>query len=360
MIPVTKPFLPPLATYQAYIERVWQRNWLTNNGPLVSELEMSLKEELGVDHILFMSNGTIAIQIAIKALGLSGEIITTPFSYVATTSSIVWEGCTPVFVDIDEQSLNIDPTQIEAAITERTSAILATHVYGNPCEVEAIQKIADRHGLRVIYDAAHCFGTTYDDRSVLTYGDVSTISFHATKLFHTTEGGAVVTKEPNLLQRMAYMRGFGHDGPDKYNGVGINGKNSELHAAMGLCNLPFAKEIIAKRKSDHARYDYWFSGKGLRKPVVTAKATSNCAYYPVIFPTEEQCVRVFEKLKGHQVFARRYFYPSLSELDYVKAQPVPVTTDIAARVLCLPLYYQITEEEIDLVCRLVLRFMNYG
>jgi len=203
MIPITKPFLPPKEEYQKLVEGIWGRNWLTNNGPLVNELEHKLKEYLGVSHMLYTTNGTIALQLAIKALGLKGEIITTPFSYVATTSSIVWEGCKPKFADIDANTLNIDPSKIEAAITENTSAILATHVYGNPCDVDAIQKIAEEHNLKVIYDAAHCFGTTYKGESIFEYGDVSATSFHATKVFHTIEGGAVFTKNSKLLKKMA-------------------------------------------------------------------------------------------------------------------------------------------------------------
>jgi dTDP-4-amino-4,6-dideoxygalactose transaminase len=224
MIPVTKTFLPQMEEYQEYIQGIWNRNWLTNNGPLVNELELRLKEYLQVKHLLFLGNGTIALQIAIKALGLKGEIITTPFSYVATTSSIVWEGCTPVFVDIDEATLNIDPEKIETAITPKTSAILATHCFGNPCDIDAIQQIADRYNLKVIYDAAHCFGTKYKGRSVFDYGDISTTSFHATKIFHTIEGGAVFTQDPDLLKKMAYMRNFGHDGPERFAELGINGK----------------------------------------------------------------------------------------------------------------------------------------
>lgn len=201
MIPVTKPFLPPLEEYYKLVQSIWERQWLTNNGPLVNELELKLKEYLNVPHLIYVTNGTIALQIAIKALGLKGEIITTPFSYVATTSSIVWEGCTPIFVDIDPNTFNIDPTKIEAAITNETSAILATHVYGNPCDIEKIQEIADRYNLKVIYDAAHCFGTKYKGKSIFEFGDVSTTSFHATKLFHSIEGGAIITKDPDLLKK---------------------------------------------------------------------------------------------------------------------------------------------------------------
>lgn len=360
MIEVTRPFLPPQEEYQRYLNAIWARNWLTNNGPFVQQLETELCQTLEVQHLSFLSNGTIALQIAIKALELTGEIITTPFSYVATTSSIVWENCTPVFVDIDAQSLNIDPELIEAAITPQTSAILATHVYGNPCEVEAIEQIAQKHHLKVIYDAAHCFGTLYDGRSVLEYGDISTLSFHATKLFHTVEGGAVVTTDAQLHKRMGYLRNFGHNGPDQFNGVGVNGKNSELHAAMGLVNLNYVPAILEKRRLDGALYDQLLAPLSLQRPIPPTKSTPNHSYYPVVFPTEDACIRVFEGLKTRQIFARRYFYPVLSQLDYVTPQTVPVAEDIAKRVLCLPLFYQITEEEIRTVSTAVHHFMGHS
>ncbi len=354
MIPVTKPFLPPIEEYQAYLQEVWERNWLTNNGPLVNDLELKLKEYLGLSHVLFLSNGTIALQIAIKALDLEGEIITTPFSYVATTSSIVWENCIPVFADIDPHSFNIDPNDIESCITDKTSAILATHVYGNPCDIDAIQEIADKYNLKVIYDAAHCFGTKYKGQSVLEYGDISTISFHATKLFHTTEGGAVITKSQELNRKMDLLRNFGHDGPDVFSAVGVNGKNSELHAAMGLVNLRYANSILAKRKNDHALYDQHLNRLNLQKPYIGDKAAFNYAYYPVVFESEEVCLKVFNILARNRIYARRYFYPALSELYYVnKRKELPVALDVAKRVLCLPLYYQMTEAEVDMVCKLI-------
>lgn len=359
MINVTKPFLPPLEEYQAFVKSIWDRSWLTNNGPLVNELELKLKEYLGLEHLLFLGNGTIAIQIAIKALELSGEIITTPFSYVATTSSIVWENCTPIFVDIDQNSLNIDPKRIEEAITDKTSAILATHVYGNPCDIEAIDLIAKKYNLKVIYDAAHCFGTQYKGQSVLNFGDISTISFHATKLFHTTEGGAVVTTNADLLKKMAHLRNFGHDGPEKFECVGVNGKNSEFHAAMGLCNLPYATHIIEKRKKDSAIYDSWLDKLHLQKPHIDSKAKFNHAYYPIVFKTEEDCLKVFKALEREWIYARRYFYPVLSSLNYVKHQEMPVAEDISKRILCLPLFEQITQVEIDMICRIIIRTLKY-
>lgn len=353
MIEVTKPFLPPLELYQKRISEVWERNWLTNDGPLVKELEARLKAYLDVAHLLFLTNGTIALQIAIKALKLKGEIITTPFSYVATTSSIVWESCSPIFVDIDKESLNIDPQSIEAAITEKTTAILATHVYGNPCDVDAIDLIAKKYNLKVIYDAAHCFGTQYNNKSILNYGDISTISFHATKLFHTIEGGAVVTNDAALNKKMAYLRNFGHDGIEKFNGVGINGKNSEMHAAMGLTNLDYAGAILEKRKSDHDLYDQYLAPLKLDKPKISAEAGYNYSYYPVIFNSETECLQIVQSLKQHQIFAKRYFYPVLSGLDYVPFKEMPVAEDISKRILCLPLYYQLTAEEIGLICEII-------
>src|SRR5690554_3148611 len=208
MIPVTKPFLPPIEEFKKYVDDIWQRQWLTNMGPLASDLEMKLKQHLELKHLLFVTNGTVALQMAIKALEVKGEVITTPFSFVATTSSIVWEGCTPVFVDIDKDSLHIDPSKIEAAITEKTTAILATHVYGNPCDVLAIEKIAKKHKLKVIYDGAHAFGVQVNGKSIFEYGDLSICSLHATKLYHSTEGGLVITKDPELLKKVAYIRNF--------------------------------------------------------------------------------------------------------------------------------------------------------
>ena len=348
MINVTKPFLPPIEEYEKYLKGIWGRVWLTNNGPLVNELEMTLKEYLKVNHFLYLNNGTIAIQIAIKALGLKGEIITTPFSYVATTSSIVWEGCTPVFADIDPLTLNIDPTKIEAAITDKTSAILATHVYGNPCDIDAIAAIAQKHNLKVIYDAAHCFGTKYKGKSVFAYGDVTTASFHATKVFHTIEGGGVFTNDPELLKTMSLMRNFGHNGPDRFEGVGINGKNSEFHAAMGIVNLKWADKILESRRAQSERYDKKLSGLNVSR-IKYDPNDFNYSYYPIIFETEAQTLKAIEKLHANWIYPRRYFYPSLNSLKYVNAVEMPVSESICKRVICLPLYYELANEEIDFV-----------
>lgn len=357
MIPVTKPFSPPIEAYQELLAGIWQRNWFTNNGPLVNDLELRLKKHLNLKHLLYLSNGTIAIQIALKALGISKKVITTPFSYVATTSSIVWEGCTPVFVDIDPDTLNIDPVKIEAAIDADTEAILATHCFGNPCDIEAIDKIAKKHNLKVIYDAAHCFGTTYKGKSVFAYGDVSTTSFHATKLYHTIEGGAVFTSNPEVLKTMAYMRNFGHDGPERFFGVGINGKNSEFHAAMGVVNLNYINEILAKRKAQSQVYDQLLSGLRVQKQKITDGSAFNYAYYPVVFESEETALIMKRALEGHEVFPRRYFFPSLNSLSYVRGN-TPTSESIASRILCLPLYHELSAVEQEMIARLLLRTQN--
>lgn len=358
MINVTKPFLPPKAEFDALLEGIWQRNWLTNNGPLVNELELKLKEYIDIPHLLYLSNGTIALQIAIKALELKGEIITTPFSYVATCSSIIWEGCTPVFVDIDPLSLNINPELIEAAISTKTSAILATHVFGNPCDISAIQTIADKHELKVIFDAAHCFGTQYKGKSVFAYGDISTTSFHATKLFHTIEGGAVFTQSPVLLKKMAFLRNFGHEGPENFAEVGINGKNSEVHAAMGLANFKYLDAILDSRKEQTRQYDQWFDRPNFQKIRLNSEAKVNYAYYPILFQNETQLLKVKKELEGNLIFPRRYFYPSLSSVSIFNPTATPICDDTSKRILCLPLYFQLSMQEIDFICRIIMRALN--
>jgi dTDP-4-amino-4,6-dideoxygalactose transaminase len=359
MIPVTKPFLPPIEEYEQYLRDIWKRNWLTNNGPLVNELELKLKEFLDINHLLFVTNGTIALQLAIKALGLKGKIITTPFSYVATTSSIVWEGCEPLFVDINPETCNIDPRKIEEAITPDTVAIVATHVYGNPCDVELIDKIAQAKNLKVIYDGAHAFGVKVKGKSIFEYGDISTCSFHATKLFHTVEGGAVITKDPDLLKKMAYLRNFGHDGPERFAELGINAKNSELHAAMGLVNLKYVDKIIAIRKDLSLHYDRFLKTFQGVKPRMADETDYNYAYYPLVFNSEKLLLAVQETLNQNWIHPRRYFFPSLEDLPYVHPRSrCTVTDDISKRVLCLPLFDTLTPEEIDMIFRIILRVQN--
>lgn len=354
MIPVTKSYLPPIEDYIEYLRKIWDSNQLTNNGSFVQELEQRLKEYLGVKHLFFVSNGTIALQIAIKALDLSGEIITTPFSYVATTSSIVWEGCQPVFVDIDPKTMCIDPELIEAAITPQTTGILATHVYGIPCAVEKIQQIAQKHSLKVIYDAAHTFGVKYQGKSLVSYGDISTLSFHATKLFHTVEGGAIVTDDDETAHRIGYMRNFGHKSQEEFWGLGINGKNSEFHAAMGLCNLPHIEEIIATRKKVSNWYEELLAGSGLTRPILPEGTEYNYSYYPVIFPTENALIQARDRLNLAEIFPRRYFFPSLETLPYVISRQVLNSQKASQRVLCLPLFNDLSRESVEEICKLFL------
>jgi len=345
MIPVTQPFLPPKSELYTLLDEVYDRNWLTNNGPLVNRLEVEIPKFLNYSgHFSFVNNGTIALQIAIKALALQGEIITTPFSYVATTSSIVWEGCTPVFVDIDKASCNIDPNLIEAAITPETSAILATHVYGNPCDVEAIDAIAKKHNLKVIYDAAHCFGTTYKGKSIFEFGDISITSFHATKLFHTVEGGALFTNNKEVAHRISYMRNFGHNGQEAFWGVGINGKNSEFHAAMGLANLKHATQILKTRQKQWLKYREALSATyGILE--LLNEEGFNFAYFPLFFENEIELLKKKDLLESNAIYCRRYFYPCLTELNYVNATQCAHSTLISKTVLVLPLYHDLTTEQ---------------
>lgn len=362
MIFVTKPFLPNITDYNRMVAGIWERQYLTNNGPLVQELEKELKTLFDAENVLFTSNGTVSIQIALKSLNLTGaEIITTPFSYVATTSSIVWENCTPVFADISAATFNIDPESIRAKITPKTKAILATHVFGNPCNIDAIDAIAKEHNLVVIYDAAHCFGTSYKNKSVMSYGDVSSISFHATKLFHTTEGGALICKSDELAADFSLKRNFGHAGFDRFDGVGINGKNSEFHAAMGLCNLPHAEAIILDRQQTHRYYDRYLAGLPIRRQEIEAQTTRyNCAYYPVLFESEEVLLHVKNALEEQEIFSRRYFYPSLNSLNYVSEQPCPVSESISKRILCLPIYFEIGETTVQHICDIIHANIHVG
>lgn len=355
MIPVSQPFLPPKDEYDLLVGSIWDRRWLTNNGPYVQQLEEKLKTYLELYSLHFVSNGTIALQLALKSLGISKEVITTPFSFVATTTSILWENCQPVFVDIEPQTLCIDPVKIEAAITEETEAILATHVYGIPCDVKRIEELAKKYDLKVIYDAAHAFGVQYKERSLLSYGDISTISFHATKLFHTVEGGAIVNNRGVEGERtIKLLRSFGFE-DDKYITAGINGKNSEFHAAMGLCNLKYIDEIILKREKITQTYDDLLNNRFL-KPTIPADVKYNYAYYPIIFSTEKELLRTQNLLRKNGVETRRYFYPSLNKLTYLqKANPCPISEDIAKRILCLPLFSDLNLEEVEKISSLIMK-----
>ncbi len=351
-INVTKSFLPEKAEFLKYIDAVWESAWLTNNGPFLQELEKKLGDFLSVENLLVCGNGTIVLQMAIKALGIKRKVITTPFSYVATLNSIIWENCEPVFVDIDAETLCIDAEKIEESITYDTEAILCTHVYGYPCDVDKIAKLASKYNLKVIYDAAHAFGAKLRGRSLFEYGDVSTCSFHATKLFHSVEGGCVTSPHKDVFDALYKLRQFGHIYDDYYV-AGINGKNSELHSAMGLCVLPHVSNIIEERKQISDLYD---SGlKNPRRPhTFLEEFEYNYGYYPVILESEEILIKVMDAMAKEDIFPRRYFYPSLNELVFVKAfaRPCPVSEDISRRVLCLPLYAGLATSDVERIIKL--------
>lgn len=354
MINVTKTFLPPIEEYQQYVQGIWERNQLTNNGPLVQELERKLREYLGVKHCLFVSNGTIAIQLALKVLNITKEVITTPFSYCATSHAIIWENCVPIFADILTTDYCVDPAKVEAAITENTEAILVTHVYGNPCDLDALQAIADKYNLKLIYDAAHSFGVTVDGKSLLSFGDISTCSFHSTKVFHSTEGGAIITDNDEYAWLLDRYRSFGHKGDD-YLTIGINGKNSEFHAAMGLCNLPRVPQIIEARKAIVDIYEAKLDWSILSRPTIYAKNVErNYAYFPILLPSEEVLIKVRTALELQEIHPRRYFYPSLSSLLFVTSiSNCPISDDYALRVLALPLFYDLAHTDVERIIQIV-------
>lgn len=355
MIPVTKPFIPPQDEYLELVKSALDRNWLTNNGPLLNELELRIKDYLGVKHGIIVSNGTIALQIAIKALGIKGKVLTTPFSYIATASSIGWEGCEPVFVDIEENSFNVSADAIAQNITDEIQGIVLTHCFGLPCDVEAIDQIAHQAGIPVIYDAAHAFGVTVNGKSIFEYGTISTCSFHATKIYHMIEGGGIFTKDPEILKKCAWMRNFGHNGPEEYFGVGINGKNSEVHAAMGLANLKHIDSLLLKRKKQCEIYTTLLEHEdSLTLPVSDAEDW-NHAYFPLLLKNEKQVINLIEYLNSRNVFPRRYFFPSLNLINNWTGN-CPNSEAKASKILCLPLYHALTKSEQEMIARYILRF----
>jgi dTDP-4-amino-4,6-dideoxygalactose transaminase len=353
MIPVTKSFFPDIEVYKKYIDNIWANKWLTNRGELVLSLEEKIKKHLAIDNIVITNNGTIPLQIALKLLGNNGEIITTPFSYVATSAAIVWENCKPIFVDIHPDYLTIDESKIEKFITPNTTAILATHVFGNPCNVEAIEKIATKHSLKVIYDAAHCFGVKYNGNSIFEYGDISTCSFHATKLFHTGEGGAMFSKNKDLQHKMFYSHNFGHNGPLDFHGLGINGKISELQAAMGLSVFDSIDFIISERKKVVDYYNNNLNFSKLKTLRIRENTEWNYSYYPIIFGSEEELLKVMKTLNENQIYPRRYFYPSLNTIEYTDGKEMPVSESISSRIVCLPLYVGLTNKELENIVSLI-------
>ncbi|WP_423818721.1 DegT/DnrJ/EryC1/StrS family aminotransferase [Salinimicrobium sp. TIG7-5_MAKvit] len=338
MINVTKTFLPPIEEYQKYLEQIWNSNQIANGGKLWYELQAKLKDYLDSPDLILTANGTLPLQIALKVLAGNGEVITTPFSYVATTAAIVWENCTPVFVDIHPEYLTIDETKIEAAITEKNTAILATHVFGNPCNVEEIDRIAKKHGLKVIYDAAHCFGVKYKGQSIFNFGDVSTCSFHATKIFHTGEGGAMFCKDPELYEELFYKHNFGNKSATEFSGLGINAKMSELKSAMGLAVLPYVDFDIKPRKKIYDFYQEALKESQLNMIKLRGGVEWNYSYFPVIFSDKKHLLKTQKILNEKVIFPRRYFYPSLNSLSYIQGKKLEISESISHRILCLTFY----------------------
>jgi dTDP-4-amino-4,6-dideoxygalactose transaminase len=353
LINVTKTFLPPQEEYNELVKRAWDNIWLTNRGELTLELESKLKDYLNIDNIIITNNGTIPLQISLKLLGNYGEIITTPFSYVATTSSIIWENCKPVFVDIHPDYLTIDESKIEAAITSKTTAILATHVFGNPCHIEAIEAIAKKHQLSVIYDAAHSFGVKYKNQSIFNFGDISTCSFHATKLFHTGEGGAIFCNDKDLFHKLYYSHNFGHNGPLDFYGLGINGKISELQSAMGLAVFPYMNYIIKERKKVVDFYNYNLNFSNIKTVKIRENTEWNFSYYPLIFDSEAILLKVQEALNKVAIFPRRYFYPSLNTIPFVHGKEMLISESIASRIICLPLFVGLKTSELEKIVKII-------
>lgn len=350
---VTKTFLPPIEKYKKYLDIIWKNNKLTNQGPLVKKLESKLTKHLNVKYLHYVTNGTIALQLALNSLDITdGEIITTPFSYVATTSSILWERCKPVFVDIDSKTLCIDSNKIEKAITSKTKAIMAVHVFGYPCEVEKIQLLAKKYNLKVIYDGAHTFGCKYKNKSLLNYGDISMCSFHATKIFQTIEGGCLITKDKKISEKINLIKKFGHIGDNHYC-LGINAKASEFQAAMGLCNLSYINKIIKSRKKLSQIYDNTLKNY-IERPILPKNFEYNYAYYPIILKNENELLKIVKKLNKNEIYPRRYFYPSLNTLPYLKKyEPCPISEDISSRILCLPLFIGLTKIQVKKICKII-------
>jgi dTDP-4-amino-4,6-dideoxygalactose transaminase len=353
-IPVTKPYLPSKGRYKEMVDEIWERQWLTNNGPFLQRFEKELEHFLGSRNTSVVTSGTTALQFALKTLEPAGEIITTPFSYVATTSAIFWEGFTPIFADIEAESLCIDPVEVEKKITNKTKAILATHVYGNPCDIEALERISEEHGIPLFFDAAHAFGSKHKGKSILEYGDISVLSFHATKLFHSVNGGAVFCKSAAVKQRIDRLRNFGHIGVNEFDGVGINGKMCEFHSAMGLLNLEVATELIVKRREQWNFYRKGIEGSELKTISLRNEEGYNGSYFPVIFSDSSKMQKAIDLAANKGIELRRYFSPSLNKLDYVNYQSCPIGEDISERVCCLPQYHDLLEKDQIEVLKVIL------
>ncbi|HJV74755.1 MAG TPA: DegT/DnrJ/EryC1/StrS family aminotransferase [Noviherbaspirillum sp.] len=359
---VTQPYLPPLEEFLPYLEKIWNSKILTNGGPFHQRLEKALCEHLGVEHIALFSNGTLALVTALQALRITGEVITTPYSFVATAHSLLWNGIKPVFVDIDPETLNIDPAKIEAAITPHTTAIMPVHCYGHPCDVEAIQKIADNYNLRLIYDAAHAFGVEDAGGSVLRHGDLSVISFHATKVFNTFEGGAIVCPDAKTKQRIDHLKNFGFIDEVTVVAPGINGKMSELNAALGLLQLQYIDQAMERRKQIANTYrELLAQVPGIRCVTETGQKNANHSYFPILVGDDYPLSRdaLYKKLRDNNIFSRRYFFPLISDFPMYRGLPsahrdnLPVAADVANRVLCLPIYPGLEDEQIHTIVGII-------
>ncbi len=358
---VKQSFLPPKEEYIQYIEDIFDNNKvLTNNGTLVQKIEHNLNDFLFLPEnsfISYVTNGTVALQLALSALEIhSGEIITSSFSYVASTSSILWQGCKPVFVDIETDNFTIDVSKIEEKINENTKAILPVHTFGYACDIEKIEEIARKYNLKIIYDAAHAFNCIYKGKSILSYGDISTCSFHATKVFHTIEGGACFTKSKELHKVINLQRAFGHSGDEHFR-LGINAKQSEFHAAMGLINLKYVDSIIKAQKKLSQLYDRELSHY-LSLPKKQEELDYNYSYYPVLFDSEKRLLHTIKALNNEGIFPRRYFYPSLNTLPYVQYTPCPNSESISSRICCLPLYANLTSDDVLRICSIIKKSLS--
>lgn len=355
---VTQPYLPPLDEFIPYLEQIWENRWLTNNGPFHQQLEKSLCEYLGVEHLSLFTNGTIALVTALQTLRITGEVITTPFSFVATAHSLLWNGLTPVFVDIDSKTCNLDPEKIEQAITPRTTAIMPVHCYGTPCNVERIQQIADTYGLKVIYDAAHSFGVRYKNSSILNHGDLAILSFHATKTYNTFEGGAIVCPDAKTKLRIDYLKNFGFADEVTVMAPGINGKMSEINAAFGLLQLKHIDVAIARRGEIDSQYRQGLSSiKGITCLPIPADTVRNFSYFPILVGEDYPLSRdeLYNRLKGDNIHARRYFYPLISEMPMYRGlrsadeSNLPCAEKISRQILCLPIYPNLTDSSLQLI-----------
>lgn len=359
---VTQPHLPPLEEFIPYLEQIWNNKILTNGGPFHQQLEQALCQYLGVEHIALFTNGTLALVTALQALRVTGEVITTPYSFVATSHSLLWNGIKPVFVDIDPNTLNLDPAKIEAAITPQTTAIMPVHCYGHPCDVEAIQKIADNYNLKVIYDAAHAFGVKDAGGSILRHGDLSVLSFHATKVFNTFEGGAIVCPDAKTKLRIDQLKNFGFVDEVTVVAPGINGKMSELNSAIGLLQLKHVDQAIARRKEIDTTYRELLKNvEGINCLLSAGEKFANYSYFPILVEQKYPISRnaLYQKLKDQNIYARRYFYPLISDFPMYRGLPsarrenLPVATDIAFKVLCLPIYPELTNDSLQRIVNLI-------